>query len=339
MKHILVTGCAGFIGMHVIEKLLNYGYLVVGIDNLNNYYNNQLKKDRLSQLSKKLNFSYLQHDLLDPKSVHESLRKFDIEYVIHLAAQPGVRYSIDNPEACIQNNIVAFTNMLELCRQRQVKHLVYASSSSVYGMNSQTPYSTDQNVDHPVSLYAASKKSNELMAHCYSHLFNMPTTGLRFFTVYGPWGRPDMAPWLFSKAILNKEPIRIFNQGNMSRDFTYVDDIAEGTISAMRSVAEPSDAFNAKLPISDISSAPYRIYNIGNQNPVRLLDFVRTLEDALGQKAILTMEPMQPGDVLNTSANIDSLVKATGYQPKTSLTEGLGKWADWFLSTGKNYVT
>jgi UDP-glucuronate 4-epimerase len=339
MKHVLVTGCAGFIGMHVTEKLLSDGHSVVGIDNLNTYYNNQLKKDRLNRLIKKSNFHYSESNLLDTKSVHEFLSKFEIEYVIHLAAQPGVRYSIDNPEACIQNNIVAFTNVLELCRQRQIKHLVYASSSSVYGMNSQTPYSTDQNVDHPVSLYAASKKSNELMAHCYSHLFNLPTTGLRFFTVYGPWGRPDMAPWLFSKAILNKEPIRIFNQGNMSRDFTYVDDIAQGTISAMTNIAKPSDAFDASFPVSDISSAPYRIYNIGNQNPVRLLDFVHTLENALGHKAILTMAPMQPGDVLNTSANIDSLFKATGYQPKTSLADGLGKWADWFLSKGKNYNT
>ena len=339
MKHILVTGCAGFIGMHVTEKLLSQGYSVIGIDGLNNYYNNQLKKDRLNRLIHLPNFHFSDADLLDPKSVHEFLSPFDIDYVIHLAAQPGVRYSIDHPEACIQNNIVAFTHILELCRQRQVKHLVYASSSSVYGMNTQTPYGTDQNVDHPVSLYAASKKSNELMAHCYSHLFKLPTTGLRFFTVYGPWGRPDMSPWLFSKAILKNEPIRIFNHGDMSRDFTYVDDIAEGTINAMTCIAQPSDAFDTNLPLSDVSSAPYRIYNIGNQNPVRLLDFVHTLERALGHKAILNLLPMQPGDVMNTSANTESLYKATGYQPKTDLADGLGQWAEWFKHTGKNYIT
>lgn len=339
MKHILVTGCAGFIGMHVTEKLLNNGHSVIGIDNLNAYYNIQLKKDRLSRLTKKSNFHYSDSDLLETKCLHEFLNKFEIDYVIHLAAQPGVRYSIDHPEACINNNIVAFTNVLELCRQRQVKHLVYASSSSVYGMNTQIPYSTDQNVDHPVSLYAASKKSNELMAHCYSHLFKLPTTGLRFFTVYGPWGRPDMSPWLFSKAILENKPIRIFNQGDMSRDFTYVDDIAEGTINAMNCVAQPSDSFDANKPKSDISNAPYRIYNIGNQNSVRLLDFVHALENALGRKAILNMLPMQPGDVQNTSANTESLFHATGYQPKTDLADGLREWANWFVSTGKNYAT
>jgi UDP-glucuronate 4-epimerase len=339
MKHVLVTGCAGFIGMHVAKKLLQMGHSVIGVDNLNNYYNTDIKKDRLNQLKQNHHFVFSETNLIDSKSIQENLKAFEIEYVIHLAAQPGVRYSIDHPEACIENNIVAFVNVLEFCRQRQTKHLVYASSSSVYGMNTQTPYATQQNVDHPVSLYAASKKSNELMAHCYSHLFNLPTTGLRFFTVYGPWGRPDMSPWLFSKAILNGQAIRLFNHGDMSRDFTYIDDIVEGTVSAMGCVAQPSAAFEASLPVSDISSAPYRIYNIGNQNPVRLLDFVHTLENALGRKAILNMQPMQPGDVLNTSANIDSLYNATGYQPKTDLADGLSQWAQWFIHTGQHYAT
>lgn len=339
MKHVLVTGCAGFIGMHVAKKLLQMGHSVLGVDNLNNYYNTDIKKDRLNQLKQNHHFVFSETNLIDSKSIQENLKAFEIEYVIHLAAQPGVRYSIDHPESCIENNIVAFVNVLEFCRQRQTKHLVYASSSSVYGMNTQTPYATQQNVDHPVSLYAASKKSNELMAHCYSHLFNLPTTGLRFFTVYGPWGRPDMSPWLFSKAILNGQAVRLFNHGDMSRDFTYIDDIVEGTVSAMGCVAQPSAAFEASLPVSDISSAPYRIYNIGNQNPVRLLDFVHTLENALGRKAILNMQPMQPGDVLNTSANIDSLYNATGYQPKTDLADGLSQWAQWFIHTGQHYAT
>jgi UDP-glucuronate 4-epimerase len=337
MSHILVTGCAGFIGMHVVNKLLGLGHSVVGVDNLSPYYVQQLKQDRLLQLQNSLNFSYLPLDLADSLALQEGLGKFEVEAVIHLAAQPGVRYSIDHPEACLHNNITAFGHVLEFCRQRQVQHLVYASSSSVYGMNTQTPYATTQNVDHPVSLYAASKKSNELMAHCYSHLFNLPTTGLRFFTVYGPWGRPDMAPWLFSKAIMKGEPIRLFNHGDMSRDFTFIDDIAEGTVRALHCVATPNNQFNHAQPVSDTSSAPYRIFNIGNQQPIRLLDFVNTLEEALGQKARIILEPLQAGDVLHTMADTQSLQQATGYQPTTTLRQGLAQWAAWFLSKGQHF--
>jgi UDP-glucuronate 4-epimerase len=337
MKHILVTGCAGFIGMHVTQKLIKEGHSVIGLDNLNAYYLPQVKIDRLAQLTPHLSFKFINADLLEAKKIQHELNSFEIDHVIHLAAQPGVRYSIEHPEACINNNIVAFVNMLEFCRARQVKHLVYASSSSVYGLNSHTPYSTEHNVDHPVSLYAASKKSNELMAHCYSHLFGLPTTGLRFFTVYGPWGRPDMSPWLFSQAILKGQPIRLFNHGDMSRDFTFVEDIAQGVVSAMQCVAQPSVGFQSNHPIPDISTAPYRIYNIGNQHPVRLLDFVQTLENALGRRAIINYESMQAGDVLNTCADIDSLFEATGYQPKTNLADGLAQWSDWFLRTGQHY--
>ena len=337
MSHILVTGCAGFIGMHVVNKLLQQGHSVVGVDNLNPYYVQQLKQDRLLQLQHSQNFHFLPLDLANSLELQTGLGKFEVEAVIHLAAQPGVRYSIDHPEACLHNNINAFGHVLEFCRQRQVQHLVYASSSSVYGMNTQTPYATTQNVDHPVSLYAASKKSNELMAHCYSHLFNLPTTGLRFFTVYGPWGRPDMAPWLFSKAIMKGEPIRLFNHGDMSRDFTFIDDIAEGTVRALHCVANPNNQFNHADPVSDTSSAPYRIFNIGTQQPVPLLDFVKTLEDALGHQAHIILEPLQAGDVLHTMADTQSLHQATGYQPTTTLRQGLAQWAAWFLSKGQHF--
>ena len=337
MSTVLVTGCAGFIGMYVVKKLLQSGHAVVGVDNLNPYYVAQLKLDRLSLLQPMEGFYFLKLDLTDQAALQAGLEKFQIDSVVHLAAQPGVRYSIDHPEACLNNNITAFGHVLELCRQRRVKHLVYASSSSVYGMNTQTPYATQQNVDHPVSLYAASKKSNELMAHCYSHLFDLPTTGLRFFTAYGPWGRPDMALWIFSQAIMKGEPIRLFNHGDMSRDFTYVDDIAEGTVRALGCVATPSEKFSQDHPVSDVSSAPYRIFNIGNQHPVRLLDFVQTLEKALGHKANIQLEPLQPGDVLNTSADTESLFQATGFQPTTSLEQGLTQWAEWFLAKGQHY--
>ena len=330
MKHILVTGCAGFIGMHVAEKLLNTGYHVIGIDNLNSYYNNQLKKDRLNRLIQKSNFDYSDADLLDTKSVHEFLNPFDIDYVIHLAAQPGVRYSIDHPEACIQNNIVAFTNVLELCRQRQVKHLVYASSSSVYGMNTQTPYSTDQNVDHPVSLYAASKKSNELMAHCYSHLFKLPTTGLRFFTVYGPWGRPDMAYYKFTQAILEGKEIELYGEGKMKRDFTYVDDIVEAVARLISKPAVGNQKWEGKNPDPATSPAPYRIYNIGNNAPVELARFVSAIEAATGKKAKIVKKPVPPGDVLATAARVDDLAAAVDFRPKTSIEDGIKKFVDWY---------
>lgn len=323
--------------MHVVDKLLQNGYSVIGVDNLSPYYVQQIKQDRLTHIQASQNFEFLHLDLTEPLSLQEGAKTFEVEAVIHLAAQPGVRYSIDHPEACLSNNIVAFGHVLEFCRQRQVGHLVYASSSSVYGLNTQKPYATDQNVDHPVSLYAASKKSNELMAHCYSHLFGLPTTGLRFFTVYGPWGRPDMAPWIFSKAIMNGDPIRLFNHGDMSRDFTYIEDITEGIMRTLGCVATSSDQFSHDHPVSDISSAPYRIFNIGNRQPIRLLDFVNTLENALGRRAHIIFEPLQPGDVLNTLADTNSLHQATGFQPTTSLEAGLKKWASWFLSTGQHY--
>ena len=337
MSKVLVTGCAGFIGMHVVDKLLHDGHSVVGVDNLSSYYFQQLKKDRLSHIQASHKFRFLQLDLTEPLSLSEAVKKIELDAVIHLAAQPGVRYSLDHPDACLSNNIVAFGHVLEFCRQRQVSHLVYASSSSVYGLNTLTPYATHQNVDHPVSLYAASKKSNELMAHSYSHLFGLPTTGLRFFTVYGPWGRPDMAPWIFSKAIVKGKPIRLFNHGDMSRDFTYIGDIAEGTVRALDCVATPSEQFSQDHPVSDISSAPYRIFNIGNRQPIRLLDFVKALENALDHQANIVLESLQPGDVLNTSADTDSFYQATGFQPTTSLQDGLEQWAAWFLRTGQHY--
>jgi UDP-glucuronate 4-epimerase len=337
MSQILVAGCAGFIGMHMVEKLLHEGHSVIGVDSLSPYYVQKLKEDRLLRIQQSKNFQFLQLDLTQPLALQEGAKKLEVEAVIHLAAQPGVRYSIDHPAACLNNNIVAFGHVLEFCRQRQTSHLVYASSSSVYGLNTLTPYATHHNVDHPVSLYAASKKSNELMAHCYSHLFRLPTTGLRFFTVYGPWGRPDMAPWIFSQAIMKGDPIRLFNHGNMSRDFTYVEDITEGIMSVLGCVATPSEKFSQEHPVSDISSAPYRIFNIGNRQPVQLLDFVHTLENALGLKANIIFEPLQPGDVLNTMADTDSLYQATGFQPTTSLEEGLKEWAAWFLSKGQHY--
>lgn len=338
MSKILVTGCAGFIGMHVVSKLLSHGHDVLGIDSLNANYSPQLKHDRLSILKAYSKFEFLQLDLSDPVASKQLNALVDIERVIHLAAQPGVRYSIEHPDTCLTNNIIGFGHVLEFCKLRKIKHLVYASSSSVYGTNGLTPYATHHNVDHPASLYAASKKSNELMAHCYSHLFDLPTTGLRFFTVYGPWGRPDMAPWLFSKAIYKGDPIRLFNYGDMSRDFTYVEDVAEGTVRALDCVASASPLFDNLHPVADISHAPYRIFNIGNQQPVRLLDFVSALENALGHPAILHFEPLQPGDVLNTSADIHGLLKATGYQPTTPLSEGLNHWAKWFLENGVKYT-
>ncbi len=315
--HVLVTGAAGFIGMHAAHRLLAGGVQVTGVDDFDPYYDVALKEARLARLAGRPGFRFVHGDLADAGATGALFREGNFTHVLHLAAQPGVRYSLVNPEAYLRNNLVAFGHVLEGCRHAAVKHLVYASSSSVYGANHTLPYSEDQNVDHPVSLYAATKKSNELMAHSYSHLYRLPTTGLRFFTVYGPWGRPDMSPSLFTKAILDGAPIRVFNEGRMRRDFTYVDDIVEGTLRVLW--AAPTDA----MP-------PYAIYNIGNHEPVELETFIATLEQALGRKAIKEYLPMQPGDVPATFAAIDRLAALTGFAPRTPLAEGLAKFVAWY---------
>ena len=305
---VLVTGVAGFIGMHCAQRLTSRGDEVVGVDNLSPYYSVQLKRDRLKQLS--IRFHEL--DIANSSALSSIFEKERPEKVLHLAAQPGVRYSLENPAVYVQTNLVGFANLLECCRRHPPAHLVFASSSSVYGANSELPWSESQNVDHPVSLYAATKKSNELMAHAYSHLFGLHATALRYFTVYGPWGRPDMSPMLFANAILDEKPIQVFNQGDMQRDFTYVDDIVEGTL---RVLDRPQ---------------PYAIYNIGNHQPVGLLDYIAALERALGKKARLDMKPMQPGDVKATYADTTALARAVGFAPSTALEQGLQRFADWF---------
>ncbi|MBP6422639.1 MAG: NAD-dependent epimerase [Propionivibrio sp.] len=327
---ILVTGAAGFIGLHVSRRLLERGDEVVGIDNLNDYYDPRLKHARLESLKSFANFRFVRMDVADAAALGSlcAIEKFN--RVIHLAAQAGVRYSLTNPQAYIQSNLVGFANMLEACRHHSVEHLVYASSSSVYGANTRMPFSVHDEVNHPVSLYAATKKSNELMAHSYSHLFGLPTTGLRYFTVYGPWGRPDMSPWLFTSAILEGRPIDIFNHGKMQRDFTYVEDIAEGTVRAMDRVAAPNMDFNSDKPDPGSSRAPYRVYNIGNHQPVELMTFIETIEKALGREAQKNFLPMQAGDVLATYADIDDLRRDVGFEPKTLLSEGIARWTAWF---------
>jgi UDP-glucuronate 4-epimerase len=327
---ILVTGAAGFIGYHVSRALIHRGDEVVGVDNLNDYYDVNLKLARLAQVESHPGFSFVKADLADRPALDELFNNHEFGAVINLAAQAGVRYSLENPQAYIDSNVVGFTNILECCRHHQIGHLVYASSSSVYGMNSAMPFSIHDNVDHPISLYAASKKANELMAHTYSHLFGLPTTGLRFFTVYGPWGRPDMALFLFTKAILDGKPIKVFNNGEMLRDFTYIDDIVEGVIRVMDKPATPNPAWDGAAPDPGTSSAPYRLFNIGNNNPVKLLDFVTAIEDALGMKAEKEMLPMQPGDVSRTYANIDDLVDAVGYRPQTPIEHGVNEFIAWY---------
>ena len=328
---ILLTGAAGFIGMHVAQLLLARGDEVLGLDNLNDYYDPALKRARLAQLLPLPGFRFVQADVADHATLDALFAAERFAHVVHLAAQAGVRYSLQNPRAYLQSNLVGFGNVLEACRQHKVQHLVYASSSSVYGANREMPFSVAHNVDHPVSLYAASKKANELMAHCYSHLFDLPTTGLRYFTVYGPWGRPDMAPWLFTSAILEGRPIDVFNHGKMRRDFTYIDDIAEGTVRALGHVPlrtpRPATAANLQPGSSD---APYRVYNIGNHQPVALLDFIATLEQALGREAVKQFKPMQPGDVEATFADTEALRRDVGFEPRTPLAEGLARWADWY---------
>lgn len=327
---ILVTGVAGFIGMHTALRLLERGDEVIGIDNLSDYYDVQLKKDRLAQLLPHNNFRFIKLDLSDTQSVNNLFAAEKFIEVIHLAAQPGVRYSLENPNAYIQSNVVGFMNILEGCRHHKTKHLVYASSSSVYGANTKLPFSEEDSVDHPVSLYAATKKSNELMAHTYSHLFNLPTTGLRFFTVYGPWGRPDMSPSLFARAILEGKTIDVFNEGNMQRDFTYIDDIVEGVIRVTAKPAQPSKEFDPMIPSPAISTAPYSLYNIGNHESVGLNTYIETLENALGKKAVKRLLPMQAGDVKITYAETKRLQEAVGFYPSTPLATGLAKFVDWF---------
>jgi UDP-glucuronate 4-epimerase len=328
---ILVTGAAGFIGYNLSEKLLERGDTVTGLDNLNDYYDVSLKEARLTRLKKHAAFNFIKADLGDRVAMESLFAQTNFDAVINLAAQAGVRYSLENPHAYIDSNIVGFTNILECCRHHNIGHLVYASSSSVYGMNGAMPFSVHDNVDHPISLYAASKKANELMAHTYSHLYNIPTTGLRFFTVYGPWGRPDMALFLFTEAILKGEPIKVFNNGNMQRDFTYIDDIVEGIIRVTDKPATPNETWDSTSPDPGTSSAPYRLYNIGNNNPVALMDFIGAIEKALGKKAEKELLPMQPGDVAATYADIDALVEAVDYHPRTPVEEGINHFVAWYL--------
>ena len=327
---VLVTGAAGFIGFHVSQKLLARGDEVVGLDNINDYYDVNLKLARLAQLEPQPGFTFARIDLVDRPALEALFREHRFAAVINLAAQAGVRYSLENPQAYIDSNIVGFTNILECCRHHDVGHLVYASSSSVYGMNSAMPFSIHDNVDHPISLYAASKKANELMAHTYSHLFGLPTTGLRFFTVYGPWGRPDMALFLFTRAILAGEPIKVFNNGQMQRDFTYIDDIVEGVVRVMDKTATPNPAWDGARPDPGTSSAPYRLYNIGNNNPVKLTEFIDAIEQALGMTAERELLPMQPGDVAATYANIDDLVADVDYRPQTPIQVGIDNFVAWY---------
>jgi UDP-glucuronate 4-epimerase len=327
---ILVTGAAGFIGFHVARRLLDAGRPVVGLDVVNSYYDPALKEARLTELGKRNGFSFVKLDLADRAGVAALFAKQRFEYVVHLAAQAGVRYSLVDPFAYIDSNLVGFTTILEGCRHNGCKHLLYASSSSVYGSNTHMPFSVHDNVDHPLSLYGASKKANELMAHAYSHLFRLPTTGLRFFTVYGPWGRPDMAMWLFAKAILAGEPIKLFNNGDMRRDFTYVDDIVESIVRLVDRAPGPDPKFSDDAPDPGTSNAPWRVYNIGNNNPVELLEVVRLLEDALGVKAKRELLPMQPGDVPATYADVDDLMREVDFKPSTPIGEGIQRFVAWF---------
>lgn len=332
MSKTLVTGAAGFIGFHTCLKLLARGDTVVGLDNLNDYYDVRLKHGRLENLTAHPRFRFLTGDVADRQLIPKLFAEERFERVIHLAAQAGVRYSLENPSAYIDANLVGFGNILEGCRHNKVAHLTYASSSSVYGANTTMPFSIHQNVDHPLSLYAATKKANELMAHTYSHLFGLPTTGLRFFTVYGPWGRPDMALFLFTKAILEGRPIDVFNNGRMQRDFTYVDDIVEGVIRTSDHTARPNPEWDSAHPDPATSRAPYRVYNIGNNQPVELLYMIETLEKAIGRPAIKNMLPMQAGDVLATFANVDDLVADVGFKPSTTIETGIGRFVDWYRS-------
>jgi len=327
---VLITGAAGFIGFGLAARLLDRGDTVYGIDNLNNYYDVNLKKARLERLSSREKFSFEKLDIADRAGMESLFARNKFDAVMNLAAQAGVRYSIENPHAYIESNIVGFCNILEGCRHSKVGHLVFASSSSVYGANTRLPFSEHDNIDHPISLYAATKKANELMAHTYAHLYGLPTTGLRFFTVYGPWGRPDMALFKFTKNILEGKAIEVFNNGNMIRDFTYVDDIVEGVVRVMDHPAEPDPAWNSAAPDPARSRSPYRIYNIGNNKPVQLMRYIEVLERALGKKAQIEMLPMQPGDVPATAADVSALESDIGYRPKTTVEEGVPRFVEWY---------
>jgi len=330
MKKILITGAAGFIGFHVSKRFLESGNSIVGVDNLNDYYDVNLKKARLALLEKKASFRFVKANIADRERMSALFKEEAPEIVVHLAAQAGVRYSLVNPHVYADSNLTGFINILEGCRHQKTTHLVFASSSSVYGANTQMPFSVHHNVDHPVSLYAATKKANELMAHTYAHLYNLPCTGLRFFTVYGPWGRPDMALFLFTKAILEERPIDVFNEGRMSRDFTYIDDIVEGVFRVSDKIPNSNVHWNGDNPDPGTSFAPYKIYNIGNNNPAELFEFIRMLEAQLGRKAKMNLLPMQPGDVPKTFADVDDLMKDVGFKPATSLEDGIRHFVKWY---------
>ena len=332
---ILVTGNAGFIGFHTARRLLDRGDSVIGVDVVNDYYDPAIKEARLKILEETAartgsHYVFLRQDLADQQAVNEAFREHRPERVIHLAAQAGVRYSLENPHAYVQSNVVAFTNILEACRYHQLQHLTYASTSSVYGANTNMPFSEHDSVNHPLQFYAATKKANELMAHSYSHLFRLPTTGLRFFTVYGPWGRPDMALFLFTRAILAGEPIQVFNYGHHTRDFTYIDDIVEGVIRASDDVAHPNPEWNSDSPDPATSNAPYRLFNIGNNDPVHLAEYIEAIEEALGKPATRELLPLQPGDVPATFADCSELEKVVGYKPNTPVTEGVANFVAWY---------
>ncbi|WP_312074525.1 NAD-dependent epimerase [Atlantibacter sp.] len=326
----LVTGAAGFIGFHVSERLLEAGYQVIGIDNLNDYYDVNLKLARLELLKKHTHFRFDKIDLADREAIAALFTREKFQRVIHLGAQAGVRYSLENPLAYADSNLIGHLNVLEGCRHNNVEHLLYASSSSVYGLNRKMPFSTDDSVDHPVSLYAATKKANELMSHTYSHLYGLPTTGLRFFTVYGPWGRPDMALFKFTRAIIEGKPIDVYNHGQMRRDFTYIDDIAEAIVRLQAVIPTPNSEWTVEQGTPATSSAPYNVYNIGNSAPVALMDYISALEQALGKEAIKNMLPMQPGDVLETSADTQALYQVIGFKPHTSVEEGVKRFVSWY---------
>ena len=327
METILVTGSIGFIGFHLTKRLLDEGFVVIGIDNINDYYDVSLKLARLEILKQKDRFKFYQLDLSDRQGIENLFQSHSFDIVVSLAAQAGVRYSLENPYAYVDSNLVGFVNLLEGCRHQKSKHLVYASSSSVYGVNKKIPFSTKDNVDHPISLYAATKKANELMAHTYSHLYNLPTTGLRFFTVYGAWGRPDMSYFIFTKRILEGKPIKVFNYGKMQRDFTYIDDIVEGVVRVMQHIPTPKQAPDNLV---DSSKPPYALYNIGNNKPIELIDFITAIEKSLGITAKKEFLPIQPGDVPVTYADVDDLFKAIGFKPSTPLEEGISNFVRWY---------
>lgn len=328
---VLVTGAAGFIGYHIAKRLVSRGDTVVGLDNLNPYYDVSLKKARLKELETESKFRFVKLDLIDGEGVDDLFKTEKFTRVCHMAAQAGVRYSLEDPCAYVDSNVVGFINILEACRHHELEHLVYASTSSVYGANTRMPFSVQDNVDHPLSMYAATKKANELMAHTYSNLYGLPTTGLRFFTVYGPFGRPDMALFRFTRRILDGEPIQVYNYGNHRRDFTYVDDIVEGVVRTLDKVAEPDRDWSADEPDPSTSFAPYRLYNIGNNQPVELMHYIEVLENCLGRKAEKELLPLQPGDVPDTYANVDHLIRDVGYKPTTTVEEGVAKFVEWYL--------